>query len=162
MENPILLRKRLIPNEIITLKDDIILSCSNSIIVTKWNSLHPKADLDHGYSCYYMNDGFKISEFYKQDNTLLCYYCDIVEYTYSRHTNELLVTDLLADIIIHPDGTVKIVDLNELVEAVDKNLITIDQLKNALMCLHKLSTKIYEHQLPLLTEPIDDAIENLK
>ena len=45
MTNPILYRRRIIPNECVLLKDDIILSCDDKRIVTSWNSLHPKKDL---------------------------------------------------------------------------------------------------------------------
>ena len=47
-ESPVLYRKRLIPDECVRLKDDEILSFDDDIIVTKWCTLHPKHDLDHG------------------------------------------------------------------------------------------------------------------
>ena len=58
MANLSLYRKRFIPNEIIPLKDDVILYEDDDIIVTKWNSLRPKSDLHHGYSCYYLKKRF--------------------------------------------------------------------------------------------------------
>ena len=48
MTNPILYRRRIIPEECILLKDDVILSCDEERIVTSWNALHPKKDLHHG------------------------------------------------------------------------------------------------------------------
>ncbi|MDE6974158.1 MAG: hypothetical protein K2P38_13910 [Lachnospiraceae bacterium] len=42
MTNPTLYRRRIIPDECVMLKDDIILYCSRERIVTSWNTLHPK------------------------------------------------------------------------------------------------------------------------
>lgn len=42
MTNPILYRRRIIPEECILLKDDVILSCDEERIITSWNALHPK------------------------------------------------------------------------------------------------------------------------
>ena len=42
MDKPILYRKRLIPQECVLLKDDVILECSEDIILTKWCALKPK------------------------------------------------------------------------------------------------------------------------
>ena len=62
MPNLKLFRKRIIPNECILLKDDIILSANEEFIITKWNALKPKKDLHHGYSCFFLKEGFKISK----------------------------------------------------------------------------------------------------
>ena len=59
MKNPILYRRRIIPEECILLKDDRILFCDEDHIVTAWNTLHPKKDLHHGWSCYFLKGGFK-------------------------------------------------------------------------------------------------------
>ena len=115
MTNPVLYRRRLIPDECIPLKDDLILECNEERIVTSWNAIRPKKDLHHGFSCYFLKEGFKVSKFYYEDGRLLYWYCDIVSYDYSSTDNRLMVTDLLADVIIYPDGFVKVVDLDELV-----------------------------------------------
>ena len=117
MTNPILYRRRIIPEECILLKDDIIQSCDEERIVTTWNALHPKKDLHHGSSCYFLKEGFKVSKFCREDDSLLYWYCDIVDFNYDPVKNTMIVTDLLADVIIYPDGFVKVVDLDELVTA---------------------------------------------
>ena len=126
---PILYRKRLIPEECILLKDDVILYRDDRIIVTSWHSLKPRKDLHHGYSCYYLDKGIKVSKFYRPDNTLLYWYCDIVDYDYSPDTDTYVVTDLLADVIVYPDGFVKVVDLDELVTALENGLLSEGLLK---------------------------------
>ena len=45
-------RKRLIPEECILLKDDIIVEQNEDYILTKWKTLNPKATFSHGCSCY--------------------------------------------------------------------------------------------------------------
>lgn len=121
-ENPNIYRKRMIPEECILLKDDILLEVTDDVIVTKWNTLKPKRELHHGYSCYFLKQGFKVSKFYRADNTLMYWYCDIVDYDYNEETNTLVAADLLADVIIYPDGFVKVVDLDELALAVEKKI----------------------------------------
>ena len=150
-----LYRKRLIPSECILLKDDVILRCDDDLIVTSWNTLHPKKELHHGYSCFYLNEGWKISRFLREDGSLMYIYCDIVSYSADAAEDALTVTDLLADVIIYPDGFVKVVDLDELAEAVKKGLITEEQLNICLINLNSLLSKIYDGQLDDLTSPLD-------
>ena len=87
MAGPILYRKRLIPEECILLKDDVVLYRDEDVIVTAWHSLKPRKDLHHGYSCYYLKEGFKVSKFYQEDGSLLYWYCDIVDYAYEETTD---------------------------------------------------------------------------
>ncbi len=150
-----LYRKRLIPQECILLKDDVILCSSEDIILTKWNALKPKKDLHHGYSCYFRKEGYKVSKFYTADNTLLYWYCDIVDY--EEKEDDLIVTDLLADVIIYPDGFVKVVDIDEMVTCLDNSLITLPQLKSSLTRLDALLKIIYADKFDTLTIHIEDA-----
>lgn len=148
-------RKRLIPDEYILLKDDIILNRTDDFIVTKWNTLKPRRDFHHGYSCYFLKLGFKISKFYREDNSLLYWYCDIVDYTYQDADNALIVTDLLADVVIYPDGYVKVLDLNELALALEKNLCEPQLITHALQKLDNLLTLIYDDKFDLLSADIE-------
>ena len=117
MNYPLLYRKRIIPDECILLKDDTILSWDENRIVTGWHALKPRKDLHHGFSCYFLNDGYKVSKFYRADGSLLYYYCDIITTEYADDGCRFIVTDLLADVIVYPDGFVKVVDLDEMVPA---------------------------------------------
>jgi hypothetical protein len=155
MNYPLLYRKRIIPEECILLKDDIILSWDSERIVTKWHALKPKKDLHHGYSCYFLKEGYKVSKFYRADDSLLYYYCDIITSEYQRDGHSLVVTDLLADVIIYPDGFVKVVDLDEMVPALDQGSISVEHLKSALLSCNSLLTSIYEGRLHELTKYIE-------
>lgn len=128
MEHPILYRKRLIPQECILLKDDVILFQDEKRIVTKWNTIRPKKDLHHGYSCYCLEKGIKVSKFLDADNHLLCWYCDIISYSFDPASNTYIFTDLLADVILKPGEELKVVDLDELADACEQRLITSEQL----------------------------------
>lgn len=143
MPNLKLFRKRIIPNECILLKDDIILSANEEFIITKWNALKPKKDLHHGYSCFFLKEGFKISKFYREDNSLMCWYCDIVDYSYDETEHALTATDLLADVIVEPDGFVKVVDLDELADMLEQHNLSEQLIVLALRRLNHLLSLIY-------------------
>ena len=155
MADPILYRKRLIPEECVLLKDATVLDRDNQIIVTGWNSLKPRKDLHHGYSCYYLEEGFKVSRFCKEDGSMLYWYCDIVDYDYTADTDTYIVTDLLADVVIYPGGFVKVVDLDELVTAQESGLLNNDMLKKALLRLNHLLEIIYAGDFDKLQKPIE-------
>lgn len=138
-----LYRRRLIPPECILLKDDVILEQNNEFIVTKWNTLRPKPDFSHGCSCYFLKEGIKVSKIYREDGSLVYWYCDIVDYSYNEDDASLTVTDLLADVILYPDGNMKVVDLDELAEAMERELITKEQMTACLRSLNHLLSMIY-------------------
>ena len=143
MANPLLFRKRIIPEECIALKDDEILYIDDEIIVTKWNVLKPRPDFHHGYSCYFLKKNIKVSKFLKEDNSLHYWYCDIIEHEYDNENNSYTFIDLLADVIIYPDGKLKVVDLDEIAVAVEKKLISEKELILALRTLDSLLNMIY-------------------
>ncbi|MBD5507112.1 MAG: DUF402 domain-containing protein [Lachnospiraceae bacterium] len=155
MADPILYRRRLIPEECVLLKDDKMLHRDSRIIVTSWNTLKPRKDIHHGCSCYYLEDGFKVSRFYKEDGSLLYWYCDIVDYDYDEKTDTYVITDLLADVIIYPDGFVKVVDIDELATARDAGLLNDEMLKKSLLTLNHLLQIIYDGGFDDLQRPLE-------
>ena len=158
MNYPVLYRKRFIPDECVKLKDDEILKLDDSVIITKWKALKKRCDISSGYSCYYLKDGYKVSKFLKEDNSLLCWYFDIITYDRDTESNTLTVIDLLADVKIYPDGKMKIDDLDELSEAFEKKLIDESLLKKSLLSLNRLLNEIYENGISSLTAPIENII----
>lgn len=155
MADPILYRKRLIPEECVLLKDDRLLYRDDEIIVTAWNTLKPRKDLHHGCSCYYLREGIKVSRFYDENGSPLYWYCDIVDYDYNKETDTYVITDLLADVIIYPDGFVKVVDIDELATAREAGLLTDALLKKALLTLNHLLQIIYAGEFENLQEPLE-------
>lgn len=155
MEQLKIYRKRMIPDECILLKDDVILERTDDIIVTSWKTLKPRRDFHHGYSCYYLKLGYKVSKFYREDNTLLYWYCDIVDYDYHEEENSLIVTDLLADVVIYPDGYIKVLDIDELAIALEKKLCEPETVTRALRKLDSLLNMIYDDKFDVLTTKIE-------
>lgn len=138
-----LYRKRLIPMECIHLKDDEIISINDSHIITRWSTLHPKPEFSHGISYYCLKEGWKISLFYKSDNSVAYTYCDIIDTDYNKDTDTYIFTDLLADVIIDNDGAVRVVDLDELADACSQGIISNEMLVTALHRLNNLLAIIY-------------------
>ncbi len=150
-----LYRKRLIPMECILLKDDTIEYCSDDMLITSWKTLNPKIEFSHGCSCYFFKEGFKVSKFYKPDGQLLYYYCDIVEFEKNDEDNSLIVTDLLADVIIYPDGRLQVMDLDELADAQEQALISGSQLNHSLRRLNKLLNIIQKGEFSRLLQKME-------
>lgn len=158
MTTPALYRKRLIPDECILLKDDIILEVDDDHILTRWNTLKPKKILHHGDSCYYLHKGVKVSRFYTEDNILICWYCDIVSYEWNETKTSLLTTDLLLDILVYPDHSFKILDMDELAQAQAKELISGTLLQNSLLTANRLLNDIYDNKFHELYTSIFDKL----
>ena len=155
MENITLYRRRLIPDEIVHLKDDVVLYHDDTVIITKWKTIKPRKDMDHGFSAYLLKEGIKVSKFYRADNSLLYWYCDIVDYEYDATTNSYTSTDLLTDVVLYPDGQIRVLDLDELAEASVKDIITKDQLHSALVRTDKLLNTMYQKTFDQYTKLID-------
>ncbi len=155
MENITLYRRRLIPDEIIHLKEDVVLYHDDTVIITKWKTIKPRKDMDHGFSAYLLKEGIKVSKFYRADNSLLYWYCDIVDYEYDVTTNSYTSTDLLTDVVLYPDGQIRVLDLDELAEASVKDMITKDQLHSALVRTDKLLRTMYTKTFDQYTKLID-------
>ena len=143
-EKPKLYRRRYIPDECILLKDDVILHQDDKLIITKWKTLKPRKDFDHGCSCFYLDKGIKISRFFDEEGELLFHYCDVIETHYDPEENAYIFNDLLADVIVYDNGFVKVLDVGEIAEAVDEGIITVAQAMNALRILDELLTLIYK------------------
>ena len=152
-----LYRKRFIPNELKLLADDKILYADDTLIITSWNTLKPRSDFASGISAYYRKEGFKISRHQRGDGSFSRWYCDII--TESREGNRLIFSDLLIDVIIHPDGTVQVVDLDEASQALEQGLITPSMLAQALRSTDKLLNYIYQDRFSELTSCISGYIK---
>lgn len=156
---PKLFRKRLIPNECIELKNDVILYLDESLIVTKWNTLKPRSDFHHGYSCYFLNDGIKVSKFLREDGSLYYWYCDIITHEKNETYNTLTVIDLLADVTVDADGRMNVLDIDELCEAKEKNMISDEQFFISVKQLGELITTIQRGSFNKYTDVLEKYSE---
>ena len=158
MNVPTLYRRRFVPDELVKLEKDKIIYLDKNIIVTKWEVLKSRSDFSHGISWYLLGEGFKISKFFKADGELRYIYCDIVEHFYNQDENSYVFNDLLADVIIQNDGFVKVMDVGELPEALEKGLINISQLTDALSKLDRLLQIIYDGNFEKLLADLENYI----
>ena len=160
MDKPILYRKRIIPDEIVLLDKDVVLYSDASRIVTKWDTIKPKKILHHGCSCYFLEEGFKVSKFYREDGSLIYWYCDIISYTYDEEKNSYVFTDLLADVLVYPNGDVQVVDVGEIADALTDKTLTVDQMIPALRSLDKLLNIIYSGHFSEIQDWINSIEKN--
>ncbi len=151
-----LYRKRIIPDECILLKDDELLYADKEVIITRWHTIRPKKTLHHGYSCYFIERGYKVSKFYDHDGNLISWYCYIVSCEHKPEINSYIFTDLLADVIVYPNGSVRVVDLDEMADALRDSLISSEDLQKGLRHLDKLLSIIYSGHFDKLQQYILD------
>ncbi len=154
-----LYRRRFIPEETVFLKKDIIVKFSDEIIVTKWSAIKPRPDFSYGCSVYYPGKGWKISKFYDEKMNFIYYYCDIINTEYFRQENEVIFSDLLVDVVVFPDGSIRVLDLDEIPEALDLGLIDVETAKSALRKLHELLAIIYNGEIDCLCRPLNGIFE---
>lgn len=146
-DKPTLYRKRLIPNECIRLDQDDILLRSEQMLVTRWHTIRPKKELDHGVSCFLLDKGWKISRFLTKDDQLICWYCDIIDWSYAPDTDTYIFTDLLADVLLYPSGEIHVVDLDEIADALEQGLLNQEQVCLCMRRLNALLQEIYTGRL---------------
>lgn len=144
MEKPVLYRRRYIPDEKILLKDDEIVEVTDDVVVTKWLVLTKRHDFTHGVSCYFIKEGFKVSKFLDDNENILYWYCDIIDTQYNADENSYTFNDLLADVIVYPNGFVKVVDIDELATALRDKILDEKLMIKALERLDKLLNIIYD------------------
>ena len=162
VNKPVIYRQRIIPEEIILLDKDEILYSDDGHIVTRWNTIKPKKILHHGCSCYFLREGFKVSKFYREDGTLIYWYCDIISYKYDPKENSYVFTDLLADVLVYPDGKVEVVDVGEIADALTDGTLTVEEMIPALRSLDKLLGIIYSGEFSKIQEKINRIEEENK
>ncbi len=156
MTKPLLYRRRFIPDELIPLKDDIILVIEPNLIITKWMTLHPRKDIARGISAFYLDKGFKVSKVFNLQGDVVYWYCDIIQYKKDDIKNTVIIEDLLIDLILYEDGSIRVMDLNELADALEKKLITQAEATYALRTANSLLQLIYTGQFSALQEPVNN------
>ncbi len=159
MNTPLLYRRRFIPNELIHLKDDVILLNEKDLIITQWVTLHPRKDIARGISAFYLDKGYKVSKIYDKNNQIVYWYCDIIQVKAQPDKNTVIIEDLLVDILLYEDGKMRIMDLDELCDAFDQQLITEAEFTKALRTLNNLLQIIYKGEFDTLKEPVNKAEE---
>lgn len=142
-----LYRRRFIPNELISLHKDEVLYADEELILTRWDTLKPRADFSHGISAYFLKKNCKVTKVLSTNHELVYWYCDIMQIIDNPQTNDnehtLIMEDLLIDVIVYPDGSVRVLDLDEAAEAVEQGLITTEMLCRSMRAANNLLNDIY-------------------
>ena len=120
---------------------------------------NPRKDIDHGYSLYLPEEGFKISKFLRNDGSLYKWYCDIVEFYFDKEENSVTTLDLLLDITVNPDGEIHLIDMDELAEAHEKGLIDDELMHKALIRADRLLKTAYSGSFKKYTDMLDSYID---
>ncbi|HHW00576.1 MAG TPA: DUF402 domain-containing protein [Clostridiaceae bacterium] len=148
MKKPTILRKRFIPYEIVDISGDELLYRDDDLLITKWYSIKPRSDFSSGVSYTFLNEGYKVRRFYSAQGIFLYWYCDIIDVEYDKENDKYILTDLLVDIKLMPDGALRVLDTDELAQALEQGLITVQQGCCALKKLDKILKMIYDGQFP--------------
>lgn len=142
-----LYRKRFIPEELLSLHQDEIIYADQDLILTRWDTLKPRADFSHGISAYFLKKNCKVTKVLTADNKLLYWYCDIMQMTNELNTSpdetSLVMEDLLIDVLVYPDGSIRVLDLDEAADAAEHGLITQEMLFRSMRAANNLLNDIY-------------------
>ena len=152
-----LFRRRYIPDEIKELKDDIVLSADDKMILTKWNVLKPRKDIARGVSAYFLDKGIKVSKVYDAEDNLVYWYCDIIETVREEGSLKYVFNDLLIDVLVYPDGFVKVVDMDEFADMMENDTLQKGLSIKALRRTDHLLSLIYSDKFSQLTDLINEA-----
>jgi len=151
-----LFRKRYVPMELLHLKNDHLISLQDNVLLTRWDTIKPRKDIAHGISAYFLKDGFKVSKVFNHLHEPVYWYCDIINAIVDEENNEITSEDLLLDVVIYPDKTVRVLDVAETAEAFESGIITKEQLIYAMNRLDKLLSLIYSGKFATLQSYLDN------
>ena len=157
-DNLHLVRHRYIPEETTPLSSDEVLLFKDDLIITRWKPINPRQDFAGGISAFFLDKGWKISKICDCEGNVIYWYCDIIESILDDESNTFTYNDLLFDIIVYPNGSIKVLDCDEAAEAFEKGMITGKQLTNALNSMNDLLYTIYHGRFDRLTAVIDNLI----
>ncbi len=148
MNKPSIFRTRYIPFETVDISSDELLFRDEELLITRWKAIKPRKDISGGISYTFLKEGIKISRFYDADKRFAYWYCDIIDVEYDNETDKYTLIDLLLDVKLMPDGTMKVLDADELAEALEKGLITQEQACSSLKKMDTILQQVYKGVFP--------------
>ncbi|QNU67665.1 DUF402 domain-containing protein [Ruminiclostridium herbifermentans] len=148
MKKPSILRTRYIPFETVDISSDEMLFRDDEILITRWKAIKPRADISGGISYTFLKEGVKISRFYDAAKRFAYWYCDIIDVKYDSDIDQYTFIDLLLDVKLMPDGTMQVLDADELAVALEEGLITQEQACRSLKKMDSILQKVYKNSFP--------------
>lgn len=162
MSSPVLYRKRFIPDEVVELKDDLILSITDDLIITSWDVLKPRRDISRGISAYFIKKGVKVSKVFDNAGQMVYWYCDIIETEYNAEANTYTFIDLLIDVLVYPDGQVEVLDMDEFADAMEQGILSMGLIAKAMRITDDLLHVIYDGKFSEYTDPIEGIQSSIR
>jgi len=156
----VITRRRFIPDEVIKLKHDKIYLVSDELILSGWKTLKPKEKFAGGISALYPKEGWKISKVFDKDGNLYHWYCDIMDTKINGF--DIYTEDMLLDVVIENDGSVCVLDCDELAKAMEEKTVTAEFAVTALNRIDKLLRIIYHGKFNTLTAPVEELDSYLR
>ncbi len=148
MKKPTVLRKRYIPFETVDISGDELISRGEDLLVTRWKPIKRRSDISGGMSYTFLKEGYKVSKFLGPSGEFKYWYCDIIYVDYDEEADKYTLTDLLLDVKIMPDGSVMVLDVEEVAEAMEKGIITTEEACTSLRILAKVLELAYAGKFP--------------
>lgn len=148
MKKPTVFRKRYIPSEIVDISGDELAFRSEDLLVTRWKPIKNRSDISGGMSYTFLKEGYKVSKFLGPEGEFKYWYCDIINVDYDEETDKYVLTDLLLDVKIMPDGSVLVLDVDEVAEAMEKGIISKEEACTSLRILAKILEMAYSGNFP--------------
>lgn len=142
-----LYRKRYFPDEEVDISGDEILYLDDDLLVTKWQPINYRNDIGSGISFWYFNKNIKVSKLYDKELKFKSYYIDMCRYEIEKDVKYKIV-DLLADVVVNPDMTYKVLDFDELTEYLEKEAITPKEFMQSIKAFTKVITDINDGVFP--------------
>lgn len=153
-----LYRKRYIPEEFTPLSNDEIILLEDNLLITHWKTLKPRQDFVGGHSAFFMDKGWKISRITDCEDNVTHWYCDIIDVKKNEEENSIIYEDLLFDVVVYPNGKLKVLDSDEAADAFEQGLITREQLLSALRSMNELLNIIYQGRFDRLQAVIENEL----
>lgn len=150
-----LFRHRYIPEEFTPLSEDEILRLDDNLLVTRWKTLKPRQDFVGGTSAFFMDKGWKVSKIVDCEGNVTHWYCDIIDIVKNEENNSIIYEDLLFDVVVYPNGKLKVLDSDEAADAFEKGLITKEQLLKGLRSMNELLNQIYQGRFDRLQAVVE-------
>lgn len=148
MKKPTVFRKRYIPSEIVDISGDELVFRSEDLLVTRWKPIKSRSDISGGMSYTFLKEGYKVSKFLGPEGEFKYWYCDIINVDYDEEADKYVLTDLLLDVKIMPDGSVIVLDVDEVAEAMEKGIISKEEACTSLRILAKILDMAYSGNFP--------------
>lgn len=133
-----ILRKRMIPDEVVDISGDELLFWGEHGMITRWRPIRPRKDIGWGISYTSFQEHYKISAFYDKQGNFLYWYCDVVSVFLDEATDTLLIKDLLLDVRWIPGEDPEVLDRDELSFAREQGLVTEEECKLAEATVERL------------------------